>query len=943
MRPTSLKKDNTLYWVIRTHTAAGVLVDADSTPTVAVRKNGASTADVVTVTKRAATTGIYDCSYDPASEVEGDCFTIEETAVMSLVPYEQSFSVEVFAAERGTDSALLAADKPTNFDLLAINGSGEVTTSNPAAGGGSAHTAQDVANLILATPANLLATNVSGEVVASNMRGTDSANTVAPDNASIADILVDTADLQANQGNWLTATGFSTFDSTNDTVTTDTASRDASKADVSGLATQASVNAIDSTVTDIETKVDIVDANVDTILIDTAEIATLNTKINTIDGNVDAILIDTNEIATLETKINTIDGNVDAIIIDTAEIATLDGKITIIDGIVDDILIDTAQIATLNTKIDNIDGIVDDILVDTAQIATLNTKIDTIDGIVDDILIDTNEIADIKTKVDDIDANVVNILADTNELQGNQGDWATADVSGLLTSSAYTASLPTNFSDLAIEVTTGKVTTANPASGSGSAHTAADVVTAMQAVAGDFKADVSGLSTQASVDVIDGIVDDILVDTSELQGNQGDWATATGFNTVAPDNASIAAILVDTNDLQTNQGNWLTATGFATASDVIIAISGLNDFDPASDVVARVTLVDTTTDLTNGGSGGGDATAANQTTIINAISSLNDFDPAVDTVITDTASRNASKADVSGLSTFDASTDQVVASNMRGTDSALLASAAPARWSDLIIGSGVDLGKVTTSNPASGGGSNHTAQDVANLILITPANKLATDGSGNVEANNMRGTDDANTIAPVDVSANVAAILADTNELQGNQGDWVTATGFATPANITDSQGVITTAISGLNDFDPSADVVARVTLVDTTTDLTNQNSGGTNPADIYTYFTAANREAAFQADLTSVSSQITGVDTKVTNLNDFNPATTSVTTDNASRDASKADISTLATIAQINALDVKVTANGVNIDNTIKKNQNYRYTNYGTGTGFDLVTITEA
>ena len=895
MRPTSLKKDNTLYWVIRTHTAAGVLVDADSTPTVAVRKNGASTADVVTVTKRAATTGIYDCSYDPASEVEGDCFTIEETAVMSLVPYEQSFSVEVFAAERGTDSALLAADKPTNFDLLAINGSGEVTTSNPAAGGGSAHTAQDVANLILATPANLLATNVSGEVVASNMRGTDSANTVAPDNASIADILVDTADLQANQGNWLTATGFSTFDSTNDTVTTDTASRDASKADVSGLATQASVNAIDSTVTDIETKVDIVDANVDTILIDTAEIATLNTKINTIDGNVDAILIDTNEIATLETKINTID------------------------------------------------GIVDDILVDTAQIATLNTKIDTIDGIVDDILIDTNEIADIKTKVDDIDANVVNILADTNELQGNQGDWATADVSGLLTSSAYTASLPTNFSDLAIEVTTGKVTTANPASGSGSAHTAADVVTAMQAVAGDFKADVSGLSTQASVDVIDGIVDDILVDTSELQGNQGDWATATGFNTVAPDNASIAAILVDTNDLQTNQGNWLTATGFATASDVIIAISGLNDFDPASDVVARVTLVDTTTDLTNGGSGGGDATAANQTTIINAISSLNDFDPAVDTVITDTASRNASKADVSGLSTFDASTDQVVASNMRGTDSALLASAAPARWSDLIIGSGVDLGKVTTSNPASGGGSNHTAQDVANLILITPANKLATDGSGNVEANNMRGTDDANTIAPVDVSANVAAILADTNELQGNQGDWVTATGFATPANITDSQGVITTAISGLNDFDPSADVVARVTLVDTTTDLTNQNSGGTNPADIYTYFTAANREAAFQADLTSVSSQITGVDTKVTNLNDFNPATTSVTTDNASRDASKADISTLATIAQINALDVKVTANGVNIDNTIKKNQNYRYTNYGTGTGFDLVTITEA
>jgi hypothetical protein len=58
----------------------------------------------------------------------------------------------------------------------------------------------------------------------------------------------------------------------------------------------------------------------------------------------------------------------------------------------------------------------------------------------------------------------------------------------------------------------------------------------------------------------------ILADTNELQLNQGDWATATGFNTVAPDNASIAAILADTNELQLNQGNWLTATGFNTVA-----------------------------------------------------------------------------------------------------------------------------------------------------------------------------------------------------------------------------------------------------------------------------------------------------------------------------------------------------------------------------------------
>lgn len=41
-----------------------------------------------------------------------------------------------------------------------------------------------------------------------------------------------------------------------------------------------------------------------------------------------------------------------------------------------------------------------------------------------------------------------------------------------------------------------------------------------------------------------------------------------------PDNASIADILADTNELQTNQGNWLTATGFSThsASDVVTAL-----------------------------------------------------------------------------------------------------------------------------------------------------------------------------------------------------------------------------------------------------------------------------------------------------------------------------------------------------------------------------------
>ena len=44
-------------------------------------------------------------------------------------------------------------------------------------------------------------------------------------------------------------------------------------------------------------------------------------------------------------------------------------------------------------------------------------------------------------------------------------------------------------------------------------------------------ATISSRSTQTSVDVVDGVVDAILLDSNELQFNQADWATATGFST----------------------------------------------------------------------------------------------------------------------------------------------------------------------------------------------------------------------------------------------------------------------------------------------------------------------------------------------------------------------------------------------------------------------------
>jgi len=411
-RPTTMKVDGTVYWAIFTYTDAGVLVDADSTPSVAVRKNGAAVGDAVTITKRAATTGIYDCSHNPAGEVDGDTFGYEETATISSQDYPNVWSLEVQATAGG--------------------GGGDATAANQAT------IIADIAALNDFNPASDTVLNVTNVAVNADMRGTDGANTVVPV---------------------------------------------------------------------------------------------------------------------------------------------------------------------------------------------------------------------------DVSSDVTAILADTNELQQNQGDWATA--------------------------------------------------TGFNTVAPD----------NASVALI-------LADTNELQGNQGDWATATGFNTVAPDNASIAAILVDTNELQSNQGDWATAT-------------------------------------------------------------------------------------------------TTVASNMRGTDNALLASSAPANWSTLIVGTGVDAGKVTTSNPASGGGSAHTAQDVANLILAVPTTPLANTVTGSLSLVDTT-TNLTNGGSGGDSAATIYAYFT-----AGNNEDAFKATGFATPADVTTSQGVVTAAISSLNDFDPALDVVSHVTLVDTTTNLTNGGGSG--------------------------------------------------------------------------------------------------------------------
>lgn len=119
IRPTSFGVGETWTWNIRLRNVANAAVDADSTPTVTVYKNNAATGESVTVTKPSATTGWYQCSFDPAGEAEHDVYSFVENVTIAAVaqaPFQ--WEAVVLAAERGTDSAATAANMTVALDSL---------------------------------------------------------------------------------------------------------------------------------------------------------------------------------------------------------------------------------------------------------------------------------------------------------------------------------------------------------------------------------------------------------------------------------------------------------------------------------------------------------------------------------------------------------------------------------------------------------------------------------------------------------------------------------------------------------------------------------------------------------------------------------------------------------------------------------------------------------
>jgi hypothetical protein len=287
----------------------------------------------------------------------------------------------------------------------------------------------------------------------------------------------------------------------------------------------------------------------------------------------------------------TVDGNVDAILTDTDELQTNQGNWVAADV---NGLATSAALAAAQADLDFIDG-----LATSAALAT-------VDGNVDAILVDTNELQTNQGNWVAADVNglatsaalaiaqgdITDILADTDELQGNQGDWLTADVNGLATSAALaTAQASLDFID-------GLATSAVLATVDGNVDAILVDTNELQTNQGDWvAADVNGLATSAALATVDSNVDAILTDTNELQTNQGNWVAAdvNGLATSAAlstAQGNITDILADTNELQGNQGNWLTAdvNGLATSAALATAQADLDNIDGLATSAALATV-----------------------------------------------------------------------------------------------------------------------------------------------------------------------------------------------------------------------------------------------------------------------------------------------------------------------------------------------------------------
>ncbi len=326
--------------------------------------------------------------------------------------------------------------------------------------------------------------------------------------------------------------------------------------------------------------------------------------------------------------------------------------------------------------------------------------------------------------------------------------------------------------DLSQSETNGDVLTIIPSSST--ANVQMDMLNIYTVELASYKADVSGLATAIALGVTDGKCTSILTDT----------------------------------------GTTIPAQ-----------ITALNDFDPASDTVANVTLVATTTTNTDM-RGTDNAAAASSLSITN--SSVNTIKGVTDNLPDSGAL--TSLATASALSTVDTVVDAIL----------------------------VDTGTTIPAQITALNNFDPASDAVANVTLV-----------GTTTTNtDMRGTDSANTVAPA--NSDITAIKAKTDQFVftvSNQVDANALTGGTSAADIytyfTSGTNGNAFKATGFNTVAPdNASVVAIKSKTDqlafTVANQVDSNAltggGGDDAATIYTYFTNGTNEDAFKANLADLA-----------------------------------------------------------------------------------------
>ena len=360
------------------------------------------------------------------------------------------------------------------------------------------------------------------------------------------------------------------------------------------------------------------------------------------------------------------------------------------------------------------------------------------------------------------------------------------------------ASAPTNFSDLAITVTTGQVTvgtnndkTGYSISGSKTTLDALNDVAATDIVS-------AGAITTLSGAVVNVDTVDTCTTNTDMRGTDSALLASS-----APTNFGDLSISSSTGYVTV--GGFLGGTLTETTGGRIAG--NFDTFFENADAATTQTVDDV-------GSGGGDATAANQNTIINHLTDVKGT-----SFVKDTHSLTDITADVTGIN----------GAAMRGTDSALLAASAPTNFGDLAITASTGKITVGTNDDKTGysiSGSKTTLDalnDISTTDVNTEVDTALTDiGLDHLLSTAVVGADVTdNSIFAKLVSSSVTAdwdtYVNTTDSLQANR-DKIDSLNDVAATDIV-SAGAITT-LSG---------AVVNVDTVDTCT--TNTDMRGTDSA----------------------------------------------------------------------------------------------------------------